>query len=179
MRKISLRKRFFFAVEGESEQSFVKWLQELSDQNNAHNHLDCQVLGGGGYQSMLRNTIRYRKLKERRKVPTILMVDSDRSERDDGWSIDILKQKASQAEINVCLQLPNHEGLLLRLFPGQETRQITLLDVKKQLERHWPDYQKPVEARILGSRFKLVDLQRVAKADEEIAELLKIIGLDD
>ncbi|MFN7097214.1 MAG: hypothetical protein ACK4PR_06620 [Gammaproteobacteria bacterium] len=58
MSKISLRKRFFLAVEGDGEQSFVKWLQELSEQKKLHIHLDCQPLSGGGYSSMLRNTIR-------------------------------------------------------------------------------------------------------------------------
>lgn len=57
MRKkiIQQRTRYFLAVEGESEQSFIKWLQNLADQNGLHVHLDCQPLGGGGYEMMLNN----------------------------------------------------------------------------------------------------------------------------
>ena len=59
------RTRHFFAVEGEGEQSFIKWIQELSDQNELHVHLDCEVLKGGGYKTMLKGAIRCQKRKER------------------------------------------------------------------------------------------------------------------
>ena len=50
-----IRKRFFLAVEGESEQSFAKWIQELADEKDLNVHLQCDVLSGGGYSSMLRD----------------------------------------------------------------------------------------------------------------------------
>jgi bisphosphoglycerate-dependent phosphoglycerate mutase len=57
-RIIQQRKRIFIAAEGESEQSFVKWLQQLSDQQRLHIHLDCQTLEGGGYKTMLERAVR-------------------------------------------------------------------------------------------------------------------------
>jgi hypothetical protein len=66
-RVIPQRTRFFLAVEGEGEQAFIKWLQELSDQQEMHVHLESEVLGGGGYKSMLANGVRYRERKERKK----------------------------------------------------------------------------------------------------------------
>lgn len=38
-RIIQQRKRIYIAVEGEGEQSFIKWLQQLCDQNDLHVHL--------------------------------------------------------------------------------------------------------------------------------------------
>jgi hypothetical protein len=48
-RSIIRRARFFLAVEGESEQSFVRWLQLLSDEK-VPVHLDSYPLGGGGFK---------------------------------------------------------------------------------------------------------------------------------
>ena len=62
---IPQRKRIYCAVEGEGEQAFIKFLQNISDQEGLHLHLDCEPLGGGGYKSMLEKAIRYRARKER------------------------------------------------------------------------------------------------------------------
>ena len=58
---IKQRQRIFIAAEGESEQSFVKWLQQLSDEKELHVHLDCLALNGGGYKPMLEKAARERK----------------------------------------------------------------------------------------------------------------------
>lgn len=100
-RIIQKRKRIFIAGEGESEQSFVKWLQYLSDQ----------------------------------------------------------------------------EGLLLRMMLGNENLQLRASSVQRQLRSRWPDYQKPVDARTLASRFSFNDLLRVARIDVELKSLLAMIGL--
>ncbi|OGV28536.1 MAG: hypothetical protein A3E88_07405 [Legionellales bacterium RIFCSPHIGHO2_12_FULL_35_11] len=95
-----IRKRIYLAVEGESEQSFIKFLQQISDQNNIHVHLDCEVLGGGGYKTMLQRAITYRLRRERYKGKakiSILIVDTDRADKDeDGWT---LKKLTSEANI--------------------------------------------------------------------------------
>lgn len=178
-RKIILqRTRFFFSVEGEGEQSVVKWLQELSDQNGLHVHLDCEVLKGGGYKTMLEGAIRYRKRKERQKAKSsILLVDGDRAERDDAWSITQLKLEASRHKIAVYVQNPNLEGLLLRLMPGKESLQPDRSNVQALLRSAWPAYKKPADARTLAGKFKLADLLRVAKMDSELCWLLTTIGL--
>lgn len=173
-----IRTRFFLAVEGEGEQSFVKWLQLLSDQIGLNVHLDCQPLNGGGYKTMLKNALYYRQRNERRKAKSsILLVDGDRAERDDGWSLSKLKEEASKQKLIVCVQNPNQEGLLLRMHLGKENLKPSSSNVQKQLRSLWPDYHKPVDARTLASKFSLNDLLRLAKADSEIKNLLSIIGL--
>ena len=46
-----------------------------------------------------------------------------------------------------------------------------------QLRSIWPDYQKPVDAQTLASKFTLDDLLRVARVDLELKAMLSIIGL--
>lgn len=172
------RVRIFFSVEGESEQSVIKWLQELSEQKGLHVHLDCQVLGGGGYSSMLDSTVHYKKRKERYKAKnSILLVDADRAERDDGWSLSQLRQAASKHKIIVCILQPNLEGLLLRLMVGNENLQPSAATVQQQLRKVWSNYKKPADARTLASKFCLSDLLRVARVDVELKKLLETIGL--
>jgi hypothetical protein len=82
---IQKRRRFFLAVEGESEQAFVIWLQRLSD-TELHVHLDSYPLGGGGFKSMLEKAVylhdRNRKTKGAYKN-RFLIVDGDRAARGD------------------------------------------------------------------------------------------------
>lgn len=177
-RIILQRARFFFSVEGEGEQSVIKWLQELSDQNGLHVHLDCEVLKGGGYKTMLEGTVRYRKRRERQKAKSsILLVDGDRAERHDGWSISQLRQEASRQNIVVCVQNPNLEGLLLRLIPGNENLQPVGASVQALLRNAWPNYRKPADARTLAGKFSLDDLLRAARLDSELSSLLTMVGL--
>lgn len=175
---MKIRTRFYLAVEGEGEQSFVKWIQQLSDNQGLHVHLDCQPLGGGGYQSMLSTALRFRKRKERRKAKaSILLVDGDRTEFDDGWSITQLRSEATKENINVCIQNPNQEGMLLRMIPGNESLQPSPSSAHKLLRKQWPNYLKPIDARMLASRFSIKDLFRTASLDAELTKLLEIIGL--
>src|SRR5262249_25991421 len=143
-RIIHERKRIFIAGEGESEQSFVKWLQRLSNQQGLHIHLDCQTLGGGGYKTILEKTIHERKRKERYRAKfSILLIDGDRAEYgDDGLSLSQLKQQALKQNIKVCIQYPNLEGLLLRMLPNNESMQPNSAKAHKQLCQAWPEYQK-------------------------------------
>jgi len=175
---ISQRTRFFFSVEGEGEQSVIKWFQELSDQHGLYVHLDCEVLKGGGYKTMLEGAIRCRKRKERQKAKnSILLVDGDRAEGDDGWSLSKLRQEASREKFVVCVQHPNLEGLLLRLMPGKESLQPDRANVQAQLRSVWSNYKKPADARTLAKKFTIHDLLRVAKLDEDLGNVLRMIGL--
>lgn len=121
-RSIPKRTRFFFAVEGESEQSFIKWLQGLTDERGLSVHLHSRPLGGGGYGSMLKQADVYRErgLSNGRYKGSFLLVDEDRATSGDDWSIEKLRQKAFGLNISLCCQRPNFEALLLRMMPGKE-----------------------------------------------------------
>lgn len=145
------RKRIYFAVEGEGEQSFIKFLQHLSDQKNLNVHLDCDVLDGGGYEKMLNRAVTYRARNEKKKgraKESILIVDTDRSDNHtDPLTIKQLEQNTAQNNFILYLQQPNLEGILLQLFPGNETTQVNSSTAGQLLSRQWPSYQKPADCR--------------------------------
>jgi hypothetical protein len=175
---IKKRARFFVAVEGESEQSFVTWLQVLSEQD-LHIHLDGVPLGGGGFKSMLEKAVRL--LKRRCKTAgayeaCFLVVDGDRAGQGD-WSIEKLRQEAAKQKITICVQNPNHEGLLFRMMRGMEREIPDAASAETKLKSRWPNYQKPMNAHALGRQFSLDDLLRVANVDCDLENFLKKIGL--
>jgi hypothetical protein len=176
---IKIRARFFVAVEGESEQSFITWLQMLS-QKELHIHLDVVLLGGGGFKSMLQKAVREHKRGCRNGAyrDCFLIVDEDRAEQGD-LPIDELRREATKQKIIVCVQSPNHEGLLFRMLPGMERENPDAASVATRLKSRWPNYQKPMNARELDRKFSLADLLRVAKVDPDLETLLKRIGLMD
>lgn len=176
-----IRKRIYFAVEGESEQSFIKFLQQISDQNNIHVHLDCEVLGGGGYKTMMERAITYRSRSEKKKGKTkipILIVDTDRAEKhEDGWTLKKLTSEANKHHFDICFQKPNLEGLLLRMFPGNEDVYVSASSANRQLLKAWRNYEKPADSRTLMNKFSHDDLIRTAKSDSDLRGLLIMIGL--
>ena len=174
---VKIRTRFFVAVEGESEQSFLRWLQVLSE-TELHIHLDTIPLGGGGFKTMLQRAVREHKRRSRRGVyrDRFLVVDADRAAQGD-WSIEKLRREAARHKITVCVQNPNHEGLLLRLLPGMEREHPDAASTESKLRSHWSGYRKPMNAHALNRQFSLEDLLRVANSDADLRILLTGIGL--
>lgn len=80
------------------------------------------LLGGGGFKSMLEKAVKQHargcKISGAYK-DRFLIVDADRAQQVD-WSIEKLKAEAAKHKFTVCIQNPNHEGLLLRMMPGME-----------------------------------------------------------
>jgi hypothetical protein len=177
-RIIEARARFFVAVEGQSEQSFVAWLQVLSEKQ-LHIHLDAVPLGGGGFKSMLEKAVRQHKRRRRTAGPyqdRFLVVDRDRAEQGD-WPIEKLRCEAAKHNLTVCVQSPNHEGLLLRMMRGMERETPDAASAEARLKSRWPNYRKPVNAQALRRQFSLDDLLRAASVDPDLETLLKRIGL--
>ena len=171
---IKKRTRFFVAVEGESEQSFLVWLQVLA-QGKLHIHLDDVLLGGGGFKSMLEKAVKQHargcKISGAYK-DRFLMVDADRAQQGD-WSIEKLKAEAAKHKFTVCVQSPNHEGLLLRMMPGMEREISDAASSETKLKSRWPNYQKPANAHALGRQFSVDDPLRVARVDPDLGNFLK------
>lgn len=177
----TIREKIYLPVEGESEQSLVKLLQQFCDQKNAHKHLDCQVLKGGGYKTMLKKAVHEQKKHNRKRAKkSILFVDGDRADfNDDSWTIDILRQKALKDNINVYVQNPNLEGVFLRILLGKKQKLPKNSNIKAQLLAIWPTYKKPVDATTLARKFTLKDFLYIAESDKELRYLLDQIGLID
>ena len=177
-RIIKKRVRFFLAVEGESEQSFVRWLQLLSDDRTSI-HLDSYPLGGGGFKSMIETAVRLYDKQSKSKGSyreRFLIIDGDRLDSQD-WSLNKLKEETERQKFILIVQRPNHEGLLYRMIPGKERDVPTGTLAASKLKAGWPTYQKPSNAHVLSGRFSFDDLLRLAKVDADLENLLTQIGL--
>ena len=174
----SKRKRFFIAVEGESEQSFVRWLQLLLTEKNLPVHLDTHPLGGGGFESMLRKALQANS-RGRIKgtyVAQFLIVDEDRANNGD-WPLTKLRAEATGYNISLIVQRTNHEALLYRLISGRVNDVLSANRVQSALRHYWLDYEKPATANQLRTRLDLKKLQQVAAIDNDLTTLLQGIGL--
>jgi hypothetical protein len=178
MRTIRKRTRFFLAGEGESEQSFIRWLQLLSD-GSLSVHLDSYTLGGGGYRTMLEDAVNEHRRRVRSRGPyeaCFLIVDGDRAGGQE-WTIEELREKASKHGFTVVIQRPNYEGLLYRMSPGKERDIPSASTAQTKLRTFWETYKKPVNAQMLKSHFTLDDLLRLARVDNDIESMVRTIGL--
>jgi hypothetical protein len=96
--------------------------------------------------------------------------ERDRAERS--------RRRASEERFTVIWQEPTHEALLLRHFPGRDTRRPpTKKAADAALAREWADYRKPCSAQALERVITLDGARRVAARCPELASLLDIIGL--
>ena len=184
---ILLRKRIFIACEGESEESFVKWLQQLCDDQELSIHLDSYLLRGGGYEKMLSIAIEERN-KRRSKAgsafkQSVLFVDTDRGDSSvDVWSLENLRQAAFKSDFFACFSRPNLEGVLLRMLLPKAQIAWDSKRVEKELHNVWEKYKKPATADILALKFRLDKIDpadailRVAQKDPDIQALLSAIG---
>ena len=106
-----------------------------------------------------------------------MLLDADRIPQDRAAGRDAFRA-AKKWGLKIILQRPNLEGLLLRLHEGREQRSITAEVAERELPKLWPEYVKgSLTAAHLKQRFSLVDLQRLARHDEQLRKLLEVLGL--
>ena len=166
-------------MEGDGDQSLVRWWQGLGKQEGLHFHLDAYVSGGGDGRSVVEDALDQFRKRSRSRVPykaAIVLLDFDRHKQDRRNRRDAATADRRQQLQIVYLQ-PNLEGLLLRLCPGYENRFVEPERALPLLRKEWPDYVKPMPASALGKRFGLGDLRRAARHDGKLRRALRTIGL--
>lgn len=172
-----VRKRIFIGTEGASEAAFSAFLQNLCDEQKRLSHLDVHMGSGGSPISVLKKSLKRRKIGRRDGVYFASLCILDRDTFDCDPRRQEVRDLANREAIDLILQSPNLEGVLVRLHPGQETRQIPAGDSLGELRRHWDGYIKPPIAKELLERFTLADLRRAAAYDPELQRLLGIVRL--
>ena len=178
-RPIRRRTPFFVCVEGENDQSLVRWWQGLGNQEDLHIHLAPYVSGGGDGRSIVEDALDQLRRRLKSRVPykaAIVLLDADRSAQDRRHGRDPAMVEGHQ-QLQIVYLRPNLEGLLLRLCPGYENRFVEPERALPLLRKEWPDYVKPMPASALGKRFGLGDLLRAARHDDELRRALRTIGL--
>lgn len=176
---IEPRRVIFIGVEGKSDRAFVQFLQRWCDARGLHVHLNVSQGSGGDSVAVVQEAGRRLKRHpgQRGIKHRLVLVDSDRIEEDRRANRDAFEE-ARRWGLQIILQQPNLEGLLLRLHAGQEQRSIRPDDAMTELRKQWPDYAKgSLSADRLRRRFSLSDVQRAAVQDDQLRKLLEILGL--
>jgi hypothetical protein len=173
-----VRTRLFFGVEGDGEQAFCRWLQELCNDAGRYLHLDTRNLCGGDPLRMAQEAcaLRERGLERGEYKFSILLIDGDRLQEGQPRT-EQTRQLVEREGFRLIVQQPNQEGVLLRLHEGHEQVFPTASRVKEALRLVWREYEKPIEFRELRRRFTLECLATAARHDPALSELLDILEL--
>lgn len=172
---VRVRPSIFVGAEGAGEQGFVRWLRGLVESRGIRLHLDVFVVGGGDSLVLVEAAIRRRDRGERYRA-SLLPLDEDRLVVDGQRGVAAIRA-AQTSNLHLIVQRPNQEGLLLRLFSGDEQRFAAPAMARRELLQRWPEYHKPVNAVDLARRFLLEDLRRAARFDVDLSRLLGLLGL--
>ena len=177
-RAVPARTPVFIAVEGPSDEAFVKFLQGLCDEERVHVHLSASVAHGGDSLAVVEHAMRYlaRSSARNQFSRKLVLLDADRIDQDRKAKRDAASA-AKRSGLELVYVQPNLEGLLIRLHPEHERRQVVARDAMRELRKIWPEYRKPPTAVRLRRRFGLDDLRRAALHDGELAKLLRIAGV--
>jgi hypothetical protein len=177
---IPQRKPIFIGCEGESEQGYAGFLQDLIHEADLPVHLVVEVLRAG--DPLARIELAVRKLERARRtrvdIPDRfvlldtdqLAISADRANR--------ARQVAAANNITVIWQEPCFEGVLLRHFAGRTThRPPTNQAVNNAVRQEWPQYEKPMSRAELARKIDQDAVRRASGVEENLAALLRCIGL--
>ena len=84
--------------------------------------------------------------------------------------------RARKHDLELIFQDPNLEGLLLRLYLGNENKKYQPQETERKLKKFWPGYDKSkLIADRLSERFTIADVHRAAKYDQQLQRLITIL----
>jgi hypothetical protein len=179
-RIIERRSRIFIGCEGESEQGYGVFLQRLADAAALNVHIVTKNLQPAGDPLALAQKAVHLFDRENRKAALIgkaIMLDADRlSEAQDRGrqALELL----SREQFTTIWQRPDHEGFLLRHFPGHEHDDPPRGRSIQALQAVWPGYRKNMAAADLQRVLTLEGVAGAARVTAELMTLLRMIGLE-
>ena len=177
---IPQRKPIFIGCEGESEQGYAGFLQDLIQEAGLHVHLNIEVLKAG--DPLTRIQLAVRKLDQLRRTrgafnERFVFLDTDQL----ALSADRANRARDLAIANniaIVWQEPCFEAVLLRHFAGKSTlRPPTNQAVENALRHEWPEYRKPMSRAQLAKKIDLAAVARAAGVEDGLLNLLRCIGL--
>jgi hypothetical protein len=175
---IERRMRIFLGCEGESEQAYGAFLQRLADESGITVHiLPINLRPAGDPLALAEKAVKAFSREEKKGgfFGKAIVLDADRLNDPPDRGQRALHLLASEGFTTVW-QRPDHEGLLLRHFPGHEHDDPPRGGSMTALTSVWPDYHKNMPALDLKRKFALADVTRAAGTTAELAQLMELIG---
>ena len=165
-RPVEPRRVICIGVEGPSDRAFVRFLGRCGDRQRLRLHLDVKPANGGDTVAVVQAAVRHAS-RHPSSVPRLVLLDEDRIQQDMQAGRDA-RAEASRNGLDLILQSPNLEGVLLRLHSGYERRRIRARDTMQELRKVWPSYSKSLTAAEWDRRFDLTHVLRAAEHDEHL-----------
>lgn len=169
-----IRKRVFVGCEGDSERSYVRWLQRRSDELDLHLHFDGWPAHGGDPLAIVISSIAKMRERSARHGPytaAAVLFDADKLGITPARDKQI-PRLTRQANMAVLAQTFDHEAILLRHFQGCKTLRPPAGKSLPRLRREWPEYSKPADALQLEARIDLAGLFRMISVEPAFARFL-------
>ena len=176
---IKPRRVIFIGVEGRSDRAFVQFLGLCCEQQGRHLHLDVTVCPGGDSVAVVECAVCHlsKPAAGEEFSEKLVLLDRDRIPQDTKARRNACAL-AKEHGLKVVFQVPNLEGLLFRLCQGREQHQSQTKNAKAKLKKLLPEYHKgSLTKEQLAQRFKLVALQRAARHDQHLQNLLAILEI--
>lgn len=175
------RSRIFVGCEGQSEQSYSKFVSFLLAKDSVGFHLDSHVLQGGDPLARVRAAILkidHETLKRGQYIKKFVFLDSDLVETRPDNSKEAMGL-ASDNSINLIWQKPNHEGFLTMHFieSGRWTPKSNA-EISDFLKRLLPNYRKAMASRAYAKTLTIDHVRRAASHEPDFASFIKILRLD-
>lgn len=179
--RIVPRKTVFLGGEGESEQGYGGFLNDLIRSGDKPFHVDVVNLnpGAGSPLALLKRAIekitRFERQRGSYSYRAVLIDEDTLASANDRAEVLAL---AVQHGIAILWQSPCHEAFLLRHFDGRLNNQPANCQIATSaLRQVWPNYKKGSTAVQLSKQIDLAGVKRVAGQHASFAAFLTAIGL--
>lgn len=179
--RIRSRKPIFLGCEGESEEAYGQFLNDLVRTRNLPFHIEVVKLnpGAGDPVSRLKRAVQEIQHRNRRRIEfqyRALLMDDDQIEN--VHRLQEIEAAAAKHGISIIWQSPCHEAFLLRHFaarlndlpPDGATSMM-------RLRQAWPGYDKPATRLEISRRIDFEGVKRVSSSNAQLAALLRFIRL--
>ena len=179
---IRVRKPVFIGCEGESEQAYGQFLNDIVREKDLPFHIEVVNLnpGAGDPIARVKRAVQEIKRRNQRRAEfryRALLMDDDQL-LDDKKRRQEVAGLAAQYDISIIWQSPCHEAFLLRHFDGQLTsRPSNCATSLANLRQMWPDYKKPMSRLAISRRLDFAGVKRVSGQHQEFASLLRFLRL--
>ena len=181
-RTIPRRTPIFLGCEGESEQAYGQFLNELAHAANLHIHLEVVNLSPGAGDPVSRMRRAHKQIERRQRNRTefrlrAVLLDSDQIDNNPHRK-ETAEKIGREHQIDIIWQSPCHEAFLLRHFAEFENRRpVARGEIDALLHQVWPDYQKPMTRLRVAKKLTIENVRRASQAEPALCDFLRAVGL--
>ena len=173
----------FFGCEGESEQSYGKFLNRLAKKMHLKIHISTFIASPAGDAfSVIQKSIKEYKIRSRNRnifKAKIVLLDDDTLAQIESKKRKKMYKMIKDSEFIAIWQSPNHEGFLLKHFDGHQNSNPSKKDLKMILRKVWPEYKKNISADKIDKALDIEKVIRASSVNKDFMNTLKIIGIVD